>query len=326
MLDQTFKPIEIIVVDNASSDSSVKYIEEHFPSVRLVKNSVNVGFSRGFNAGLKTASGDYVVLLNNDIKLDRDAFRNLIAILNSDESIGMAYSKTLSMVNPKMIQRFGSFFSRTGFLLHDGLDSIDQGDKQVRLFFNPVAAALMVRIEVLRKTGLFDDDFFAYFEESDLAWRFWMAGYKVAYVPSSIVYHWEGGALSKRSYAFRQYNSFRNRLCSLIKNLGTKNLFTIVPMHLLFCGLAIVAHLVKGDAETPIYLLKALVWNFLNLKKTFRKRAIIQKFVRIRPDKEFLTDLTRPMSFSYLKYVFEGVHPTSTSKSTLESTSKRQGM
>jgi GT2 family glycosyltransferase len=281
-----------------------------------VKNSVNVGFSRGFNAGIRAASGDYIVILNNDIRLDRDAFRNLISVLNSNESIGMAYSKTLSMADPRIIQRFGSYFTRTGFLFHEGLDSVDRGEEQIRFFFNPVAASLMIRSEALRKTGLFDDDFFAYFEESDLAWRFWMAGYKVAYVPSSIVYHWEGGALSKCSYAFRQYNSFRNRLCSLIKNLGTKNLFTVVPVHLLFCGLAMCAHLVKGDARTLVSLLRAMVWNLLNLKKTFRKRAFIQKFVRTIPDEKFLTGLTRPINIGYLLNVFKGVYHPSTEEST----------
>src|SRR5512138_3034202 len=178
---QTYRDFEVIVVDNASSDGSVDYLKAGFPLVRIVENKKNLGFAGGTNSGIRRAEGEYILTLNNDTQVDRRFLECLAEPMQSDKSVGVCASKML--LPDGRINSAGICLSRSGAAWDRGIFEQDHGQYDCQQeVFGACAGAALYRKEMLDEIGLFDEDFFLYMEDVDLAFRAKLAGWKCVYV------------------------------------------------------------------------------------------------------------------------------------------------
>ena len=143
----------------------------------------------------------------------------------------------------------------------------------------------MTRKEITDKVGLFDGDFVSYMEESDYCFRVWLLGYKVIYFPKTHILHKVGFSYSKISPIVVNYNSFKNRILSLYKNLETKNLFLILIPHTILILILAFYYLLSLQFSKSGMIIRSIIWNVMNVKKTYIKRQKIQK-MRLVSDNE----------------------------------------
>jgi len=187
---QTYPDFEVIVVDNASTDNSVELIEREYPEVRLVKLPTNRGLTGGANAGIQAAKGEIIALLNNDTEADPQWLMELHRALEVDPEAGMAASKILLFDRRGVIHSAGDFYRVDGVPGNRGVWERDTGQFDgTRRVFGACGGAAAYRRAMLEEIGLFDEDFFMYCEDVDLAWRAQLAGYPCAFAPRAIVYH-----------------------------------------------------------------------------------------------------------------------------------------
>jgi GT2 family glycosyltransferase len=234
VLNSDYENLEIIVVDNASTDLSDRIIESKFrcKKVRIFANSKNLGYAEGNNVGAREAKGQYLVFLNNDTEVDSRWLNSLVETMESDSDIGAAQFKILRMTRKSEIDTCGHMLTRFGFTYERGSGEVDLGQYDyVTDIFAGKGAALAVKRDLFEKTGEFDADFFILREDTDLCWRIWLTGKRVVFFPRGIVYHAVGGALGKHEiealYYFR-----RNMIITIIKNTETRTTMKIIPMHL----------------------------------------------------------------------------------------------
>lgn len=270
-------PAKCVVVDNGSVDDSIKLIEDQFPDVKLITLSKNTGFSGGVNAGIKYALGqdaDAIALFNNDAVADRDWLKQLVGTMDQDDHIGIVACKIMRS-DKKRLDSTGDFYSAWGTSFPRGRDQIDTGQYETKeeVFFASGGASLY-RAEVFKKIGLFDQDFFAYYEDCDLSFRARLAGWKIFYQPKAVVYH-EVGATSSKIHNFGMYHGLKNIFFLSYKNLPFKLLVTQFPKRAIYyCALHARAW-AKGNIGSS---LRALVVVVLLLPKKTVQRWHIQKF------------------------------------------------
>lgn len=301
----SYSNYEIIVTDNASSDGSTSYLTKYYPKVKIVRNKENLGFAGGNNEAMKEVTGEYILLLNNDTIVTKDLIKNLVERIEEDKSIGVVQAKILSMDNSKRLDSVGAFLTNTGFLYHYGYYQYDKKifDKTINLY-SAKGAGMLIRKNLIDKLGLFDDTFFAYFEETDFCHRVWLAGYKIVYAPKAVLYHKIGGTSNKMNNAFIQYHSFKNRIRSYIKNLGTEEMIKILPLHILLCEAAGISFIFKKRFDLFIAINKAIYWNIIHLDETLKLRHVIQYKYRKVSDEEIMPLLKRKGSLKYYYYLF----------------------
>lgn len=218
---QTYRNFITIVVDNSSSDGSAEFLRKNFPWAKVIVMKKNTGFTGGNNAGLEEAMKNkdikYLITLNNDTIADRNWLRNLVKAAEAEKNIGSCSSKVLYLYNKDIIDTAGIAIYKDGHAQSRGsMEKASKYSKKEEVFGASAVAALWKR-EALEKTGLFDDLFFMYQEEVDLAWRLRYAGYKSMFVPDAIVYH-AHSASSKPFSPLKAYYSERNRLWLVFKN------------------------------------------------------------------------------------------------------------
>jgi len=236
LIDQSYRDLEIIFVDNASTDNSVDFIKTNYPSVKTVKNDENYGFAKGNNIGYKHSKGDYIILLNNDTYVEKDYVTNFINVFDKYPRCGIAQSKIVLMDNPKKLDCAGSFWTDTTFLYHYGFgkDASDPKYNKDYKVFSVKGASMIIKREVIDTIGLFDDDFWCYYEETDLCHRAWLTGYEVWYYPEALCYHAMGATSSKFKNEFVQYHNLKNKLSSFTKNFDFYELFKIYFLFSIF--------------------------------------------------------------------------------------------
>lgn len=288
---QTYGNMEWILVDNASTDGSVGWTKRHYPKTKIIVNKENLGFSHANNIGYKVAVGDYVLFLNNDTKTTPTFLAELVTILESEGSIGGAQSKILLMDKPDTHDSVGAYLTPTGFLYHYGFGKKDHPkyNQQIDLY-TAKGACMMFKRDVLRKIEvngwILDPDYFAYFEETDMCHRVWLAGYRIVYAYKSVVYHKMGATSSSMNNAFVQYHSFKNRINSYCKNLSSLELLKILPVHITLCAGFIVFSFFKGKFQLGTAICKSVGWNLIHMQKTLKQRRYIQNTMRKRKDGE----------------------------------------
>lgn len=229
LLAQSYPSLEIILVDNASSDNSIDYIRKEFPSVKTIANEQNAGFAKGINIGINAANGELIATLNNDTEVSTQWLEELVKAITSRENIGMCASKMLFMKNPGFINSTGICISRSGACWDRGMFERDTGQyESVEEVFGPCAGAAIYRKAMLEEVGLLDEDFYAYMEDADLAFRGRVAGWKCLYVPKAVVYHMHGGTGGYAS-DYTIYYGNRNIIWNSFKNFPIRLLITSLP-------------------------------------------------------------------------------------------------
>ncbi|MGQ0805179.1 MAG: glycosyltransferase [Actinomycetota bacterium] len=220
---------EVVVVDNGSGDGSVEALSGRFPQARFVELDRNQGFAGGCNRGVEAARGDYVAFLNNDARPDPGWIRAALDVFLHDRSIGCVASKILDWDGSTVdfVDAGVSFYGH-GFKLGAGEPADHTHDTERDVVFAS-GAAMVVRTSVFREAGGFDERYFLLFEDVDLGWRLWLLGYRVRYVPGSLVYHRHHATLDRYGSWHEQYLLERNALFTIFKNYDDENLRRALP-------------------------------------------------------------------------------------------------
>jgi GT2 family glycosyltransferase len=215
---QTFQDFETILVDNGSMDGSVQFVQEKYGGyVRIIRNERNLGFAGGNNVGIRAAKGEYIVLLNNDTWTDPRWLEELVKATEVDSCIGMWGSKIYSYDKRDQIEAVGELIYWDGLSRARGQFDQDQGQYEMmeEILFPPGCGA-MYRKTVLDEIGLFDEDFFAYGDDTEIGIRARLAGWKSLYVPRAILYHKNSGTGGQYS-PFKAFYVERNRFWITLK-------------------------------------------------------------------------------------------------------------
>jgi GT2 family glycosyltransferase len=226
IFNQSCSDFEIIFIDNGSTDDSVQYVKEKFPDVIIIENRENLGFARANNQGIAIAKGKYIALLNNDTVVDREWIKSLLAKAeSSSEKVGMWAGKILSMQEPGKIDSVGGLMiSPDGIAKGRGRleEDVGQYDNDDEVFI-PSACAALFKKEMLDEIGLFDEDFFAYCEDTDIGLRARLAGWRTVSVPKAVVYHYYSGTTGKYT-SMKAYLVERNHVWLAVKNFPLSRL------------------------------------------------------------------------------------------------------
>ncbi len=280
LLDQSYKEFKIILVDNNSADDSVNFTANNYPDVKIVRLNSNTGFAKAVNEGIRNSDTDYILLLNNDTECDRNFLQEMINGLK-DESTGSVACKMLNYYDRKIIDDAGDFIKSKGSPYARGFGETDKGqyDKE-EFIFGACAGAALYRTEVFEKTGYFDEDFFAYYEDVDLSFRMQLAGYKCFYNPKAVCFHKRGATSGSQS-------GFQTMLCE--KNLIALRLKNY-PMSLLIKNLPFFAYvrmkryfifLTRHSYELFASAVKGYFQGLSEIPKSLKKRKAIQKNVNV---------------------------------------------
>lgn len=212
---------KLVVVDNGSVDESVKIIEKKYPGVELLKKNKNHGFAGGVNIGIRYAlnnGADAIALFNNDAVADKHWLKKLVEQIDKEKSVGIVTSK-LMLDDRKHIDSTGDFYSIWGMPFPRGRNHFDEGQYDTtEAVFAASGGASLYRAEMLRDIGLFDEDFFAYYEDVDISFRAQLAGWNVVYEPTAVAYHRLSGTSSKLG-SFSRYHATKNFHYLYVKNM-----------------------------------------------------------------------------------------------------------
>lgn len=288
---QTYPDYEIILVDNASTDDSVSFIESRFPGVSIIKNETNLGFA-GINRGILVAEGKYVAIINHDTRVDSNWLKALVEVAESSAEIGMCAPKILSLRDPSLIESVGLAIYPDGMARMRGWLEKDVGQyDEVQEILLPSGCAALYRKEMLDEVGLLDEDFFAYCEDVDLGLRGRLAGWKAVLAPSAVVYHHYSGYAGGYS-PLKAFLVERNHLWVALKNFPVRILL-LVPLYALwrhclqlYAALAhrgSVGQFLKGASavEGVLILVKAYLAAAWGIPRMLRKRRKIQAKKRV---------------------------------------------
>lgn len=297
------KEANIYVADNASTDSSVAYINKAFPEVKIIQNSINGGFAKGYNDALKSLKEDIFCLLNNDIEVTKDWLIPIFNYYKNDNGYSILQPKILDYKNKTKFEYAGAaggFLDKFGYPFCRGriFNTIEedtyQYDKKNTIFWAS-GACLFLNSSLFKQLNGFDESYFAHMEEIDLCWRAQNLGHSVKYIPKSIVYH-VGGATLKNVNPKKTYLNFRNSLYTLVKNargpiiflvlirlvldavagikfmleFKPKHTFAIIQAHFAFYSrLPILIKQRKSNPHSVKYFHKtSIVWSYFIKKKT----------------------------------------------------------
>ncbi|RDI76260.1 putative glycosyltransferase [Gaiella occulta] len=220
---QTLPPGEVIVIDNGSTDGTAAMLAEAFPEVRLVGLDRNRGFAAAVNAGIRASDTPLIALLNNDAVAEPGWLAALVEAADG-ERVGMVASKIVDAADPGRIEGIGLEVDPEGNPRQIGRGEPDgPGFVRCREVFGPIAAAALYRRQLLDEVGLFDEDFFAYLEDVDLAWRARRAGWRCLYAPGAVVAH-RRGSTGRRIPRRVSYLAWRNHPWLLAKNADRRML------------------------------------------------------------------------------------------------------
>ena len=228
---QTTKDFKILVVDNGSTDGSVEWLKEkQIPSIFLPENT---GFSGAVNVGIKAADTPYVILLNNDTKVAPHYVEALERAMDRSEKIFSVSSKMIQMYHPDLMDDAGDMYSVLGWAFQRGVGRPEGLYKKSCRVFTACAGAAIYRREFLEKTGLFDEEHFAYLEDTDIGYRARLFGYENWYEPAAKVYHVGSGTSGSRYNLFKIRYSSRNNIYLIYKNMPVLQILFNLPAFVL---------------------------------------------------------------------------------------------
>lgn len=236
---------QVYVIDNASTDDSVAFVEKYFPTVKIIHNVVNIGFAGGYNEGLKSIKEEIYCLLNSDVAVTENWIKPIIEIFEKNPKIAAIQPKIRAFKNDKYFEfagAAGGMMDNLGYPYCRGrvFDETEEDHAQYddeRDIFWASGCAMFIRREDFWRMNGFDARFFAHQEEIDLCWRLKNAGRKIFYTSQSTVFHVGGGTLNKQSPQ-KTYLNIRNNLTMLVKNLPASTLFWLIPLRLILDGVA----------------------------------------------------------------------------------------
>lgn len=269
---------EVVIIDNASTDESIKFLTEFYPTLQIVSLDKNLGYAGGYNQGLKFLNNKNFLLLNSDVEVTENWLNPILDFYHSHEKVGCIQPKILDWNDKSKFEYAGAAggfmdkdlfaFCRGRMLSELEVDS-GQYDQPLAVFWAS-GASLFISSEVFNDIGGFDEDFFAHMEEIDLCWRLQNKGYTNYCVPQSKVYHLGGGTLSQQN-SHKTYLNFRNNLFIITKNYGDILLFKVF-YRMLLDGIAAWRFLFRGEVNNFMAVGQAHLMYYWHLPSLLRKR------------------------------------------------------
>jgi GT2 family glycosyltransferase len=214
-----YKPIEIVVVDNGSTDDSVEFVRKDYKTVTILENGENLGYSEGNNRGIAIANGKYVVTLNNDIIVEKDWLNKPIIYLDNDMKIGAIGCRQMNYYNRSVVDSYFHYPVQELTLARLGYGELYKEDSPFSVpgyVISPNGGSAIYRKDIFIKIIGFDSNFFAYNDETDLCMRIFLNGWKCVYAPQAVVYH-KDSASFKKTGGKRHYFHERNRIWFIYK-------------------------------------------------------------------------------------------------------------
>jgi GT2 family glycosyltransferase len=256
VMASTWPGLAVVMGDNASTDGSVDFVKANYPTIRVIQNDSNYGFTGGYNRVLKQVEADYYILLNSDVEVVPGWIEPVIALMQSDDSIAAAAPKILAYANKDTFEHAGAaggFIDDYGYPFCRGrmFYEVEKDNGQYQQsgeVFWASGASLFIKKKYWELAGGFDESFFAHMEEIDLCWRLKNLGYKVMYCAESTIYHVGGGTLNAEN-PFKTYLNFRNNLWLLKKNLPFWRAFWVINIRFLMDLLALIRFLMEGKRK-----------------------------------------------------------------------------
>ena len=274
----------IYIADNASTDDSVSYVKTHFPSVKIIKNSQNGGYSKGYNDALQAIDADIYCLLNSDVEVTENWLKPITEAFKNDINTAIIQPKLLDFKEKTKFEYAGAgggFIDVFGYPYCRGrifnyLET-DHGqfDDETEIFWAS-GACLFIRSKVYHEVGGLDEDYFAHQEEIDLCWRTQNLGYKVKYVGASSVYH-VGGATLKETNPHKTFLNFRNSLLNVVKNVPKERFLFVIFSRLLLDGIAGLKFIIELRPIHTLAIIKAHISLYKYSIKFLKKRRRLQK-------------------------------------------------
>lgn len=264
---QSFSDFETILVDNASTDSSISYVTKTFPNIRILSQHTNLGFSKAVNIGILASRTPYVLLLNTDTVLHPDFLLHMVQCMETSEDIFSVSSKMLQVDNHKRIDSAGDLYTLPGYAVCRGRGRSASHYTKDCPVFSACAGAALYRRSVFEEIGLFDPDFFAYLEDVDLGYRAQIHGWKNRYCAKALVLHTGSGTSGHGYTAFKVYHSARNNIYVIYKNMPFSQILFNLPFLLTGTLLKYTYFKKRGFGNTYIRGLKDGLKTFSQRKK-----------------------------------------------------------
>jgi GT2 family glycosyltransferase len=274
----------IYVADNASTDSSIKFIKEFYPSIKIIENAVNGGYAKGYNDALQQIDADIYCLLNSDIEVTENWLTPVIDLFKKEENTAIIQPKLLDFKDKTkfeyagaaggFVDLFGYPYCRGRVFNHLETDNGQFND--VSEIFWASGACLFIRSKVYHQLNGFDEDYFAHQEEIDLCWRTQNEGYTIKYVGASTVYH-VGGATLQETNPHKTFLNFRNSLLNVVKNVPKKWFLFVVFSRLVLDGIAGLKFLIELRPIHTWAIVKAHFSFYRNFNTFLKKRKKLQK-------------------------------------------------
>ena len=272
------KVATIYIADNASTDDSVSFVKNNFPSIKIIQNKTNGGYAKGYNDALEGLTEDLFVLLNSDILVSNDWLTPIISEFKKDENLVAAQPKILDYNNKSYFEYAGAgggYIDQLGYPYCRGriFNTLEEDKGQyddITPIFWASGACLFVRRTAYQEVDGLDEVFFTHQEEIDLCWRLQSKGGTIKYIGKSTVYHIGGATLSSHNSKKTFYN-FRNSLLMLIKNVGSSKIYLLLIIRLILDGLVGLQFLIQGKWKHSLAIIKAH-FSFYRLIPTYLKK------------------------------------------------------
>jgi GT2 family glycosyltransferase len=291
LLGEDHDDVDVLVVDNASTDGSADYIHAHFPPVRVVRSATNLGYAAGNNLGVRESAGRILVFLNPDTVVEPGWLDPLIRPLETDPGIGMTTARIVLLGQPQSLNTGGNDVHVSGLTLCRGM-----GQPRGTLT-NPVevgavsGAAFAMRRDLFEALGGFDEDYFTYMEDTDLSLRARLAGYRVWYTPESVVRH----DYTLRFGPHKTFFQERNRYQTLLKTLRWRTLMALAPA-LVLAEVVTWGFVLTRERRHLMNKPRAFLWILANWGRIMAKRRRVQAGRKVS-DRALLAAFTHRLGY-----------------------------
>ncbi|MGN8070052.1 glycosyltransferase family 2 protein [Mucilaginibacter sp. 22184] len=268
----SYKNIQIIVVDNASIANPLPEWSLKYPHVTFIRSEVNLGFAGGNNLGIKEATGDYLFLVNNDTEFTPGLVEKLVQVMDTKDEVGMV-SPMIKYYSDKQLIQYAGYTPMNYYTCRNSCIGFKQKDTgQYDHITGPTAychgASMMIRKEAVDKAGLMSENYFLYYEEVDWCEHIMNAGYKVWICTDALIYHKESVSVGKKS-KLKEYFMNRNRILFIRRNAPFGKMLIFYVYFLLFVvPRNLIAYLKAGNSNFIPVLFKAIWWNFTHSKNS----------------------------------------------------------
>lgn len=303
VLQSSFPDFELIIVDNGSTDGSADFLQnisQEDPRVRPLFRNRNAGYSAANNHAVHFARGEFLGFLHNDTKVNADWLDELLSVIGSDEKIGAVQPQIRDLKNLPIILSEGNLIDRLGFVHVKGRGRHPKLGTPPNPVFAITAACMLFRRSAYETAGGFDGDYFLSYDEVDLCWRTWLAGYSVYYVPSAIIWHKASTTVNTFFSPQLSYFDCRNRLRTIVKNYSSTLLARYLIPSILASFFEATRKLLQNDKSGFIGTARAVGNTITSLNVTLRKRHSIQRTRKITDSYLLRKGLIAPMNFAKL--------------------------